>query len=186
MSGVNNKHRATRRFGSKRQAPGCKHVSHHCVSSYRVAGPGLAMPCAIHELGGCAAGSNLALGWPRVAARDHCPTTDVNHRDAKICLRCINRFIAPVGRVDMADNYKLWTAAGRGLAFAGGSVRLSRFCLQARRYACICQRSGQIRHGGWFVSSPSSASSFSSSSYSSPPPPPTGPPPSPPPPTAVP
>ena len=122
-----------------------------------VAGPSLAMPCAIHELGGCAAGSNLAFGWHR----------DVNLRDAKICLRFINRFFAPVDRVDIADNYKLWTVAGRGLAFAGGSVRLSRFCLQARRYACICQRSGQIRHGGWFVSSPSSASSFSSSSYSS-------------------
>ena len=155
MSGVNTKHRAPRRFGFKRQAPGCKHVSHHCVSSYRVASPGLAMPCAIHELGGCAAGSNLAFGWPR----------DVNLRDAKICLRFINRFSAPVDRVDMADNYKLWTAAGRGLAFAGGSVRLSRFCLQARRYACICQRSGQIRHGGWFVSSPSSASSFFSFSF---------------------
>ena len=106
MSGVN-KNKASRRSGSKRQAPGCTHVSHPCVPSYRVAGPSLAMPCAIHELGGCAAGSNLAFGWPRVAARAHCPTIDVNHRGAIIFVRCINRFIALVDRADMADNYKL-------------------------------------------------------------------------------
>jgi len=107
MSCVKIKLRAPICYGSKRQSPSCRHVSHPCVSSYRVASPSLAIPCAIHELGGCAAGSNTAFGWPRVAARAHCPTIDVNHRDAKICLRCINRFIAPVGRVDMADNYTL-------------------------------------------------------------------------------
>ena len=108
MSDVKLKPQAPRCSGSRFQAPGYRHVSHPCVSSYRVASPGLAIPCAIHELGGCAAGSNLAFGWPRVAARAHCPTIDVNHRDVSICFRCIYMFIAPVGRVDMAENYTRW------------------------------------------------------------------------------
>ena len=105
MRDVKNKLKAPRCSGSRFKAPSYRHVSHPCVLSYRVAGPGLATPCAIHELGGCAAGSDLAFGWPRVDARAHCPTIDVNHRNAKICLILIHRFIATVGRVDMAENY---------------------------------------------------------------------------------